>query len=136
MNDPAATGRSGAGPSPVSARPLAPDKPHIGAIQHGESERLIELRVESCISGYNASSLHKFAAPSKVYENFNYIDPMLGMKYHSRDACLTVTKIHGFEMPAKNALSFEVVLTADDSGEVGKRYYTVQKQDDDAWLFK
>jgi len=94
------------------------------------------LKIESCISGYNASPLNKFAAPGKVYPDFNYIGPMLGMKHHSRDTCLTVTKIHGFEMPAKNALSFEVVLTADDSGEVGKRYYTVQKQDDDAWLFK
>lgn len=94
------------------------------------------LKIESCISGYNASPLNKFAAPGKVYPDFNYMGPMLGMKYHSRDACLTVTKIHGFEMPAKNALSFEVVLTADDSGEVSKRYYTLQKQDDDAWLFK
>lgn len=94
------------------------------------------MKIESCMSGYNASPLNQFAAPGKTYPDMNYIGPMLGMKYHARDKCLTITKIHGFEMPAKNALAFEVLFTADDSGETTKRYYTVQKQDDDSWLFK
>jgi hypothetical protein len=94
------------------------------------------MKIESCISGYNATPLNKFAAPGKVYPAFNYIGLMPMMKFHSKSSCLTVSKIHGFEMPAKNALSFEVVFAADDSGDIAKRHYTLQKQDDGSWLFR
>jgi hypothetical protein len=101
------------------------------------SETITEfMKIESCISGYNASPLNRFAAPGKVFADFNYIGPMLGMKSHSRDACLTVTRMHGFEMPTKNTLSFEAVFAAEDSGEMSKRYYTLQQQPDASWLFK
>jgi hypothetical protein len=93
------------------------------------------LEIESCISRYNGSSLNSFAAPGKKYPGFNYIGVMFGMKYHSKSSCLTVKKIQGWEMPAKNALSFEVLFVADDSGESAKRWYKLQQQENGDWLF-
>jgi hypothetical protein len=101
------------------------------------SETITEfLKVESCITGDNATPLNTFAAPGKEYLSFSYIGPMLMMRSHSKSACLTVNKIHGFEMPTKNMLSFEVVFAAEDSGEMSKRHYAVQQQDDGSWLFR
>lgn len=101
------------------------------------SATIIEfLKVESCIAGYNATPLNKFAAPGKVYFSFAYEGPMTMMKGHSKARCLTVNRIHGFEMPTMNTLGFEVVFAAEDSGEMSKRHYTLGKQDDDSWLFK
>jgi hypothetical protein len=92
------------------------------------------MKIESCLSGDRSSQLNKFAAPGSDF-TFNSTG-MSSMKYHSKDACLTVARIHGFEMRAKNALSFEAVFTADDSGETIKRHYTIQQQDDGSWLFR
>lgn len=61
--------------------------------------------------------------------------PMAYTPYHNKAACLSVARIHGWKMQALNALSFEVVYLADDSGETVKADHEVVKQPDGAWLF-
>lgn len=94
------------------------------------------LKINSCLSGYNASSLNTFAAPGKTYPNNNYIGgPMPTMYKHNKGTCATVLRVQGWSMPSKNSLQFEVVYVADDSGESGKTEHEVQKQPSGQWLF-
>ena len=94
------------------------------------------LKINSCLAGYNGSSLNTFAAPGKLYPNNNYIGgPMPTMYKHNKAICATVIRIHGWSMPSKNALRFEVVYKAEDSGESGKAEHEVQRQANGQWLF-
>lgn len=93
------------------------------------------LEVESCIANFSGSQLNLYAAPGKQFADMNYWPVMASARKHVRDTCVTVTKIQGWKLSAKNSLVFEVVYTADDSGEIVKKRYEVQKQGDDSWLF-
>ena len=94
------------------------------------------VKINSCLAGYNGSALNAFAAPGKSYPNNNYIGgPMPTMYKHSKAACATVLRIHGWSMPSKNSLRFEVVYTAEDSGESGKTEHEMQRQAGGEWLF-
>ena len=94
------------------------------------------LKANSCLAGYDASVLNVYAAPGKTYPNNNYIGgPLPTMRKHSKGACATVLRIHGWEMKAKNALRFEVVYMSDSSGESGKSHHEVQRQASGEWLF-
>jgi hypothetical protein len=94
------------------------------------------LKIHSCLSGYNASSLNTYAAPGKLYPNNNYIQsPMSQMRSHGKSSCLTVQRVYGWAMPTANILRFEVVYISDLSGESGKSYHEVQKQGNGEWLF-
>jgi hypothetical protein len=94
------------------------------------------LKINSCLSGYNASALNLFAAPGKTYPNNNYIGgPMPTMYRHTKSSCVTVARVHGWSMPAKNSLRFEVVYTAEDSGESAKGEHEVVRQPSGEWLF-
>lgn len=75
-----------------------------------------------------------YAAPGKGRWDF-IGSPMEFTRYHNKGACMTVARIHGWQMQALNALSFEVVYLADDSGESSKQAHQVVKQPDGAWLF-
>lgn len=118
-----------------AVRPKLANKKIALALEQASATITEFMKIESCISGFNSTPLNQFAAPGKTFHSFNYLGVMSSMKHHAKDACLTVSKIHGFEMPAKNALTFEVVFAADDSGETSKRHYTLEQRDD-AWLFK
>ncbi|MEJ8852192.1 hypothetical protein [Variovorax rhizosphaerae] len=94
------------------------------------------LRINSCITGYNASALNAFAAPGKNFPSFNYLNaPIPLMRYHDKGSCATVLRIQGWQMPTKNALQFEVVYTSDASGETIKMSNEVVRQPTGAWLF-
>lgn len=94
------------------------------------------IKTNACITDYNGSLLNAYAAPGKVYPSFNYGGaPMQTMKYHNKSSCASVLRFQGWEMPAKNALRFEVVYVADDSGETGKGFHELVKQPSGEWLF-
>ena len=59
---------------------------------------------------------------------------MVFARYHSKGA-LTVTRIHGWTAPALNALTFEVMCLAEDSGESTKTRHQIVKPPDGEWLF-
>lgn len=87
----------------------------------------------SCISNYNQSILTKFAAPGYAF-GIGHVLPMIRMQYHDKATCLDVVRLQGWSMPARNALKFEVVFEAPDSGESMKNDYTLVRQPDGVWL--
>ena len=93
------------------------------------------LEKNSCIktNSANSSKLIYFA-PNSPQANA----PMLyggSMHYHNKEQCVNVARVSGWTSPAINALRFEVVYLADDSGEVVKQNNEVVKQPDGEWLF-
>lgn len=103
-----------------------------------EAEPTITGLVErlSCLAEYNgASALNTYAAPgTDLGSLYVMLRPMRTTSYHSKTSCLTVTRIHGWTAPARNALRFEAVYTADDSGETAKTKHELVKQPDGSWL--
>ncbi len=91
----------------------------------------------SCMAdGSAASSLNVFAVPGVNLGNaYVGLRPMRSTPYHDKSSCLTVSRIHGWSAPALNALRFEVVYVADDSGESTKTKHELIRQPDGAWLF-
>ena len=79
------------------------------------------------------SALLEYAAPGARISFWNR--GMAYVQYHNKNACMTITRVHGWNAPALNALQFEVTYKADDSGEVGKSQHEIVKQPDGAWLF-
>jgi hypothetical protein len=73
-----------------------------------------------------------FAVPGR---DLFILSPLNNTPYHNKSACLTVKKIQGWTAPALNALQFEVVYTAEDSGESAKKQHQTIKQPDGTWLF-
>lgn len=94
------------------------------------------VKTNACITGYNGSALNAYAAPGKSYSTFGYDGaPMQLMKYHNKASCASVLRFHGWSMPARNALRFEVVYSADDSGETIKNVHELVQQPTGEWLF-
>ena len=88
----------------------------------------------SCIPDTDGSSLNIFAAPGHRFSPNGYPGPMITTRYHNKSACLTVVRIQGVNAPALNALRFEVVYLAEDSGESNIQRYELVKQPDGQWL--
>jgi hypothetical protein len=93
------------------------------------------IKTNACLSGYDGSALNVFAAPGKSYPNNNYSGPMPTMYKHNKSSCATVLRVHGWSMPTRNSLRFEVVYVAEDSGESSKAAHEVVKQASGEWLF-
>lgn len=94
------------------------------------------IGMNSCITDYNGSTLNKFAAPGKLYPNNSYTgSPVHQMRYHDENSCASVLRVQGWQMPARNALRFEVSYISDASGEVVKGNHEVVKQPNGEWLF-
>lgn len=114
----------------------SPDKALTQAVAEAAAAIAPFLKIHSCMTGYNASSLNVFAAPGKTYPNNNYTKgPMPTMYKHDKAACVSVVRIQGWKMPSPNSLRFEVVYASDQSGESGKGQHEVQKQPGGEWLF-
>lgn len=79
------------------------------------------------------SALLEYAAPGARISYWNR--GMAYVQYHNKAACMTITRIQGWNAPALNALQFEVTYKADDSGEIGKSQHEIVRQPDGAWLF-
>ena len=93
------------------------------------------IATESCLASYNASMLNVYAAPGKRFPDFGYNSPALLMRYHQKSGCTTVTRIHGWNMPARNALRFEVVYSSELSGESVEANHEIIRQPSGEWLF-
>lgn len=73
-----------------------------------------------------------YAAPGKYLVP---IPPMNQTPYHNKNTCLNVARIQAWQAPALNALKFEVVYLAEDSGESTKTNHEMVRQPDGVWLF-
>jgi len=120
----------------TALRIKSPDQELNNAVAEAAPTIAAFLKVNSCLRGYNGSSLNVFAAPGKTYDNSNYIgSPLPLMPHHSKSSCASVARVHGWSMPTKNSIRFEVLYVAEDSGETTKGRYDIQKQPTGEWLF-
>jgi len=91
----------------------------------------------ACINKFDGvSSLDEFAASGSSFKHSWPRMPMRAMNYHDRSQCLEVLRVHGWTMPADNALQFEVAYKAADSGEAAKTQHEMLRQPDGSWLFR
>ena len=101
-----------------------------------EAQPVIQAFIErfSCLKDYTGlKTLNIFAAPGKDFSNHS--PPMVQVRYHDKGACLTVVRLQGWTKPARNALKFEAVYEAQDSGDAVKSNHTLMRQPDGNWLF-
>lgn len=93
------------------------------------------VRIASCLPTSGGSNgLNAYAAPGADLA-WGGAAPMPAMRYHDKSSCVTVLRVHGWKMPARNALHFEVVYQAEDSGESAIRQHELVKQPSNEWLF-
>ena len=110
------------------------DDRHI-ALAIEESRPIIRdlAKTEACIaSSSRESELRVYGAPGTSLGNWH---PMYSMRYHDKSKCLSVVRIHGWRMPARNALQFEILYLADDSAETRAQEHELVKQPGGEWLF-
>lgn len=116
--------------------------PHPATLKEGTDELwpTLDRWVEriACINHYEgARSIDEFAAPrASMVIKYMHAYPMSFMRYHDIDQCLSVLRLQGWRMPADNALQFEVVFRADDSGETTTSQHEAVRQPDGSWLFR
>jgi hypothetical protein len=90
----------------------------------------------SCLSTWDGrSAMNEFAAPNSHFV-MGLSAPMAMMQYHDKAFCLTVLRINGWEAPANNALKYEVMFKAEDSGETRSHKHEIVRQTDGTWLFR
>jgi len=65
-----------------------------------------------------------------------FVVPIPTMKYHSNGQCLSITRVDGWQMPARNVLQFRAVYESQASGESKSLIYKMIKQPDGAWLMR
>lgn len=94
------------------------------------------IKINACLTGYNGTFLNAYLAPGRSESSFGYLGaPMPQMRYHDKSTCVTVLRFGGWTMPARNAIQFEVVYQAEDSGETLKSYHELRRQPGNDWLF-
>jgi hypothetical protein len=114
---------------------IAPNDRIKSMIKEAAPEISAFIEKVACVTDFKAlGAMGAFAAPDANLKNYALF-PMNGMKYHDKAQCLTVKRVHGWKAPANNALQFETVYVADDSGESGTTVHEVIRQPDGAWLF-
>lgn len=121
------------------ARELTKNVPALMRAAEAETDATLKDFIErlSCMVDYTgASAMNIFAAPGAVgvVGTLSAVRPMTRTPYHNKASCLTVTRVQGWTAPARNALRFEVVYTADDSGEAVKSRHEWVRQPDGTWL--
>ena len=90
----------------------------------------------SCLADLSgASALNEFAAPGASLNTLFFTGTMHNTQYHNKATCMTVSRVQGWFAPAANALRFEVLYKADDSGETVKMTHETVRQPDGTWLF-
>lgn len=117
---------------------LAKDARIRAMVEEAASEIAGVIEKEACLAEYTgASALGVHGAPEtnfgERYKGLRY--PMRQTPYHDKGQCLSVKRVHGWKAPANNALQFEVLYTAADSGETATMSHEVVKQPDGTWLF-
>jgi len=97
------------------------------------------IKIQTCImDDRRGALLNIYAAPGTDEYNpmFYPMYPAGRMQYHDKSSCVSVVRMNGWEMPAKNALKFEVVYVSDSSGESVKEQHLLVKQSSGEWLFR
>ncbi len=89
----------------------------------------------SCMQNANNAAWMNATMVPGAGMGYYFSAPLPRARYHNQSACMTVTRVQGWSSPALNALSFEVVYVADDSGESSKTRHEMIKQPDGTWLF-
>jgi len=91
----------------------------------------------ACVNDYSAArALNEYAAPGiQLTNQYMMVAPAMNSSYHDKSACLTVLRVHGWTMPANNALHFEAMYKAEDSGQTVKVDHEAVRQPDGTWLF-
>jgi len=92
------------------------------------------LNIMSCTppGSYPSAYLTPMKAPGS--NATLHVPPTAHMRYHPKSQCLTVSRLDGWRMQAKNAFQFRAVYSSDASGEGASYGYTFIKQPDGAWL--
>lgn len=81
----------------------------------------------SCNSDYELIGIGAILS-SHATNRTNLWSPISGMQYAPRNQCLTVMRIGGWAMPAKNTLSFTIVYQSDVSDENKISQVEMQKE--------
>ena len=91
------------------------------------------IGLNSCIFDYSGKSqLQAYLGP---HGDLNAVNPpYVALHYHDKESCLDVIRIQGWSALSLNAVQFQVVYTAADSGESVARTDTMQKEPDGTWL--
>jgi hypothetical protein len=98
-----------------------------------------EASIADLISATACDTASPKGALNRYWEDpntrYGYVSPTIGMNYH-KSGCVNVIRINGWNMPAKNALQFNVAYESPTSGEGTSRRFTALEQEDGSWLFK
>lgn len=91
------------------------------------------IALDSCINDYaGKSQMQTYLGP---HGDLNAVALPYGvLHYHDKGSCLDVTRIQGWTALSLNAVQFQVVYTAADSGESAARTHVMQKEPDGTWL--
>lgn len=76
---------------------------------------------------YTSQYLHP-----QSYTSFNMME---FMQYHPKNKCLTMVRLDGWKMAARNAIAFRAVFSSDYSGESSARPFLMRKTPEGVWLF-
>jgi hypothetical protein len=90
----------------------------------------------ACMMPGGSKAINAYAVPGQNLAMRLGQGPMGRTRYHDKTTCMSVTRIHGWGAPANNAVRFEVVYTADDSGEIATYPHEAVRQPDGVWLFR
>lgn len=141
-----------AGPAQLPTKGPSPSEAQVRAIQAQitakQNDALLRAAIDearpniqtvitflSCYPGWDAGRyLGQYLTPEANQQDV--LAPMPMMKYHQKAHCLTVNRMDGWGMPARNALVFRVLYLSDASGESRAFRYELVKQADGAWLFR
>lgn len=104
----------------------------VVAIQDAKPVIADFLKVKSCMVNWEPALLARFGAPGVAYFGS---PPIASTSYHGSSTCMSVLRVHGWEMPAKNALVFEAVFVSDVSGESVKERHEIAKSASGEWFF-
>jgi hypothetical protein len=110
------------------ASPVVPEALRPQAREASETVIAVLLPV-SCGLPYNRVGRHLAPGIGNYASN-----PMSRMRYHPREACLTVDRFSDWEAPARNAIRFKATFVSEQSGETASTMYTLVKELDGKWL--
>lgn len=92
------------------------------------------LVTSACYTGFDLNQyLQQYLDPQP---DMGLFSPMVRMNYHPKSQCLTITRLDGWRMLAKNAFVFRAVYVSEASSETASLHYKMVKQADGAWLFR
>lgn len=122
------SGEIGKNVSNAKLRPLIEEASPAIAEFIGRLACLVDIKGTSAMDAYAAPGV-------SLHNRYVMMRPMYNMRYHDKGSCLTVSRVQGWKSPANNALQFEVVYKADDSGEIKKLDHEAVRQPDGTWMF-